>query len=339
MSIVQHRWTRWIVTVAVIAACGPGEETPLSPPTADPQLGLLARSSEWGDWSEPVWLGPEVNSERRDLNPELAPDGRSLYFTSDRDGAVDIYVSRRSAPGCAWGPPVKLGPPIDTDAAEFNPALSPDGRWLYFGRGDHSGQDIYVSYRRDRGDDFAWEEPVALGPEVNTPDNEHGPEFSRAGGGELYFNRGSPPGTDIWVVPMRRNGRIRGPSHEVTELNSPNPTTVNGAVTVSRDGRELIFWSGGAAGPRPGTVGLADLFVSTRRSPRHPWSEPVGLGTPLNHEGADLEATLSEDGRTLIFSTARPGGLGLPDLWMSERDRDERGSRWHRGTRDGCAQP
>lgn len=319
------RMDRSILSVGLgaLVACGPDAADPTSISLEPSPNATVLDGRASFEWSEPVWLGPVVNSSSRELNPELAPNGLSLYFTSDRDGRVHIYATRRAAPECTWGPPVKLGPPINTESVEFSPAFSPDGHLLFFARGDHSGQDIYVSRRVDPDDDFGWGPPTALGPEVNTPDgNEHGPAFLQAGGGELYFNRGSPPRIDVLVVPMTREGQMLGPSREVTELNSPNPMTVNGAVTLRRDGRELIFWSGGAAGPRPGTVGLADLFVSTRQSVNDAWSEPVGLGAPLNHSAGDTEATLSADGRTLIFSTARPGGLGLPDLWMSVRSPD-----------------
>ena len=315
MRILVRR-TIGVVAAVVLAGCGRIADAPLAPSLEEPAYGVL---SDALTWSEPVWLGPVVNSPTRELNPELSPNGLSLYFTSEREGGIRIYVSRRAAPGCAWGPPVQLPPSINGGVADFSPGLSPDGHLLFFARGDHAGQDIYVSRRLDPTDDFGWAPPHPLGPEVNTAANETGPAFLQAGGGELYFNRGNPPSTKILVVPMTRNGQPLGPSREVTELNSPNPTTVNGAVTARRDGRELIFWSGGAAGPRPGTVGLADLFGSTRQSVSEPWSEPIGLGRPVNYEGADLEATLSADGRTLIFSTARPGGLGGPDLWMSER--------------------
>jgi hypothetical protein len=315
MSTSIHRILRTLAAGSLLTACGSEAETPLAPSLDAPVYSVTAASFSWG---EPQWLGPVVNSPSRELNPELSPNGRSLYFTSEREGAIEIFVSPRAAPGCAWGPPVKLPAWINSGAANFNPGLSPDGHYIFFARGDHTGQDIYVSHRDDPDDDQGWGPPRLLGPEVNTADNESGPAYLEATR-DLYFNRGSPPSTRILVVPMARDGEALGPSREVTELNSPNPTTVNGAVTVRRDGRELIFWSGGAAGPRPGTVGLADLFVSARRSLNDPWSEPVGLGRPLNYEGADLEATLSADGRTLVFSTGRPGGLGLPDLWMSER--------------------
>ena len=50
-------------------------------------------------WSEPVNLGPIVNSSSDDADPALSPDGLSLYFFSNRPGGFgtsDIWVSRRA---------------------------------------------------------------------------------------------------------------------------------------------------------------------------------------------------------------------------------------------------
>src|SRR5947208_4918771 len=37
-----------------------------------------------GKWSEPVNLGPEINSPERELSPKLTPDGKYLIWTSCR---------------------------------------------------------------------------------------------------------------------------------------------------------------------------------------------------------------------------------------------------------------
>ena len=299
---------------ALLAACaGESAELPSSPSIdAAAQAG---RSSF--EWSEPVWLGPVVNSPARDLNPELSPDGLSLYFTSFRDGAAHIYVSQRVSESCPWGLPVKLPPPINGDAFQFSPDISPDGHYLYFGSSGHGGfgnGDLFVSYRDDATDDFGWGPPVNLGPAVNTEADEQGPQFVAAGGGELYFNRQLVP-TRVFVIPMTVDGRVTGEAVAVDELNHPTANTSE--VAVRSDGRELFFWS-----PRPGTIGLTDIFVSTRPTPNGLWSEPRSLGTPVNHDGSDLVVALSTDGNTMILSTRRPGGLGPPDLWMSVRSPD-----------------
>src|SRR6185436_14302649 len=79
-------------------------------------------------WSEPVHLGPPVNTPSADQSPALSPDGLSLYFASDRPGTlggVDLWVSRRASHHSPWGTPVNLGTGINSPGIESGPNLSP----------------------------------------------------------------------------------------------------------------------------------------------------------------------------------------------------------------------
>lgn len=49
------------------------------------------------------------------------------------------------------------------------------------------------------------------------------------------------------------------------------------------------------------------------------WSTPVNLGPAINSPGTDFTPALSKDGLSLYFSSNRPGGFGLNDLWISQR--------------------
>jgi hypothetical protein len=51
----------------------------------------LCRRGTDGRWSAPVNAGPLVNSPSREWYPRLSPDGRHLFFLSDRTGDFDIY--------------------------------------------------------------------------------------------------------------------------------------------------------------------------------------------------------------------------------------------------------
>jgi hypothetical protein len=47
----------------------------------------LRQFGQFSEWSEPINLGPVVNSEFNDRHPAISPNGLSLYITSDRPGA------------------------------------------------------------------------------------------------------------------------------------------------------------------------------------------------------------------------------------------------------------
>jgi Tol biopolymer transport system component len=49
-------------------------------------LWMTRRSTTDGPWSEPVNLGPTINSDKWEVEPEISPDGRSLLFCSGRGG-------------------------------------------------------------------------------------------------------------------------------------------------------------------------------------------------------------------------------------------------------------
>src|SRR6266550_1424612 len=85
---------------------------------------LEAMSFAGSEWSEPVNLGPVVNSSSNEQNATLARDGLSLCFSSNRPGGsgpLDIWVAQRACTdpddfACAWQTPANLGSPINSAA-------------------------------------------------------------------------------------------------------------------------------------------------------------------------------------------------------------------------------
>ena len=73
----------------------------------------FAAGPRYSDWSEPVNLGPVINTGYNDQHPALSKDGLSLYISSDRPGgfgATDLWVSQRARVDDPWGEPQELGP-------------------------------------------------------------------------------------------------------------------------------------------------------------------------------------------------------------------------------------
>jgi len=316
MSIASIRSLAWFVVCTLPLAC---TSEPGSQPAAPKLYAMSFANSEW---SEPVNLGLVVNSSAGDNNPTLSSDGLSLYFASDRPGGLgntDIWVARRASIDSPWETPIHLGAPVSTASADGGPVLSPDGHLLFIHSsrlGSFGGNDIWVAHRTNTNDDTGWDAPVNLGPGVNTPDAEQGAAYVVSDrGGALYFTRGAltSNAADLYRVDVARDGRAQGPAAPVTELN--DPTTNDAAPTLRADGREIFFWS-----TRGGGVGGSDIWVSTRRSVNDPWSPPVNWGgPPFNTTDDELQPDLSHDGRTLLFTSSRPGGSGSNDIWMSTR--------------------
>ena len=284
-----------------------------------------AAEQKFSDWSLPVNLGPLVNSAFNDFAPHISKNGLSLYFASTRPenafGGEDIWVSQRPNRHASWGPPINLGPFINTPSNERSPALSRDGHFLFFATdrsGGLGGLDIWVSWRAHTHDDFAWQAPVNLGDVINTAAADAGPSFFESddtGMPQLFMasNRLGGPGLfDIYVSTM--HGAGFGPPMLLPELSTP---LVDLTPTIRHDGLEIII-----ASNRPGTLGLfTDLWVATRQTVFDSWSEPAHLGPLVNTEFIEFFPSLSSDGRTLFFTSSRTDGFGGFDLWMSTRVR------------------
>jgi Tol biopolymer transport system component len=279
-------------------------------------VGRAEPDRSWSAWSEPENLST-VNSPFNDQNAVISPDGRALFFTSNRPGGhgnLDLWMADRPTSAAPWNPPVNLPPPINTSANDLAPHLSLDGGLLFFAsnrEGGYGAHDIYVVSRIWTPGGLEWSTPQNVGRPINTADNELAPFLLY---GSLFFNRGdqSQQAADLYHAVVDYRGLAVGPIAPLVELNS---TFNDSAVTVRYDGLEMFFWS-----QRTGTEGPTDIWTATRRRIHHPWSTPVRTGQPLSTEFSDVTPSLSVDGRTLIFGSDRPGGFGGNDLWMATRE-------------------
>ena len=118
-------------------------------------------------WNGRVWTRPEplevLNSPANDRGPAFSEDGSYLYFSSDREGGLggyDLYVSKWS--GTNWGEPQPLSEAINSDSDETGPAVSGDGKRLFFSS-DRVGDsdDIFFSVISFPATDPEEEEPEA----------------------------------------------------------------------------------------------------------------------------------------------------------------------------------
>ena len=102
-----------------------------------------------GSWSEPQNLGEPINTQGTEMAPFLHPDGRTLFFSSDKHigmGGYDLFMSRRSEDG-KWQTPINLGFPINTSSDEINFYVAADGKTAFISsqrQGGMGGYDIYT---------------------------------------------------------------------------------------------------------------------------------------------------------------------------------------------------
>lgn len=114
----------------------------------DKDLYVAFKETE-DEWSEPLNLGPNINTSQNEGTPFFSPDSKSLYFSSNGRGgygSMDIFLSRKlDSTWTHWSEPVNLGSIYNTEKSEGGLYMSADGAWAYFISYDNAigGSDIF----------------------------------------------------------------------------------------------------------------------------------------------------------------------------------------------------
>ncbi len=220
---------------------------------------FLSRRDSSGQWGagRPI---ASLNTPLNEGSQSISADGRFLVFAAcnreDGQGRCDIYYSEKVLD--RWTPPRNMGPPVNTRAWESQPALSADGRRLFFTARREDGigaSDIWVSERQPDG---SWGPPRNLGPVINTEGEEQSP-FIHPDGRTLYFKSTGHPGLggyDLFMSRQQPDGSWSTPRN----LGYPINTEANeGSLVVSLDGRTAYFDSDRQ--DLPGHMGSYDLYA------------------------------------------------------------------------------
>lgn len=156
----------------------------------------VSRKDSIGEWGSPKLISPDIS--RPGINEgacSISADGKVLVFTICKDrrglGSCDLYISKKT--GKHWSYPVNMKAPVNSSAWESQPALSADGRTIYFvsdRKGGIGKLDIWVS-RQNENDE--WSIPENLGPSINTQFDDITPSI-HPNNLTLYFSSEGHPG-------------------------------------------------------------------------------------------------------------------------------------------------
>lgn len=124
-------------------------------------------------WTKIKSFGKPVNTIYWQSHGFITPDGKTLYFSSNKpggEGELDIWYSEKSDDG-KWGEPVNCGNIINTPYNENTPFFDPETNALLFSSVGHismGGYDVFRSVKRNG----SWTNPVAMPYAFNnTTDN------------------------------------------------------------------------------------------------------------------------------------------------------------------------
>lgn len=217
------------------------------------------------------------------------------------------------------GKPDRLPGTVNTSYHDIVPVISPDGKRLYFGRRNHPAN---IGGAEDRVDvwysekvDGQWQEAVNAGAPFNNKDFNFISAISADGKkvilGNVYVNdteqtsgvSESDWDGSAWSFPKKL---------EIPEFsNSDKEYNFN----LSKSGNILLMSIDKATG-----FGARDLYVSFKSGDS--WSAPKNLGPTINTGSHETTPFLSDDEKTLFFSSSGHPGFGKEDIFVAVRQDD-----------------
>ncbi len=195
-----------------------------------------------------------------------------------------------------------LGRIINEDNSEYNPVISDDENILMYSRSEPFYEALLYS-TRNQG---IWSAPVNMNELLKVDRDIYPTSLSKDGKTLFLYNSEDYDGnifttvfTDgTWSPIMKLNDNI-------------NTKYWESHATISHDNKKLYFTSN-----RKGTYGGLDIYVSTRDSSGS-WGPAINLGPVINTRYNEDTPFLSEDDRTLFFSSRGHLNMGGYDIFYS----------------------
>jgi hypothetical protein len=167
-----------------------------------------------------------------------------------------------------------------------------------------------------------WQEPVNIGPVINTQYNDWYPILARDGS-YMIFVSDRPSGyggADLWIS-YRDAGAWQTPQNLGSGINT---SSTESAPFLAQNDSMLYFASFAAGGQ-----GSMDIWACPLQDGVP--GQKTNLGSPINGGGLDCCPVLSRDASRLYICSTRAGGLGQMDVWCSERTGDAWGVPFNMG--------
>ncbi len=202
---------------------------------------FFSKKDDKGKWSNPELVEGDLNTEFDEGITAFTPDGQTMYFAkalrkTDSGTSVEIYKASRSE--AKWSGASKFEITADTLSAYDDPAVSKDGKWLYFSSdmpGGQGGKDLWRVMISDGHGTLE-----NLGEQINTPGDERFPYVRDDS--TLYFSSNGHAGfggLDLFRARLQPSGRWF-----VENMGSPmNSSGDDFGITFESEGEKGFFSS------------------------------------------------------------------------------------------------
>ncbi|HKK74986.1 MAG TPA: OmpA family protein [Saprospiraceae bacterium] len=263
---------------------------------------------------------PNLDSRYRETNLSITPNGKYLFFMSQRGGMPwssprqsyhghgpqydgDIWYAVKQGDG--WSDPKCLTGGVNTYSGEDEPNVTADGQAVYFQSWRNAWEYSGGPYYRAALNGTNWGQPVGLGGNIT--------QFFR----DLELRLEKAIDDDLkrkglyrdyikfsMVYPNSWAERLKSRGFDITQY-----ILGTDGMAISPD--EKIFIVSAYIPSRK----KYDLYISRRPSADGEWSYPQPLDIP---NGADeISVYIAGDNQTVYFASNQPGGMGGYDIYKT----------------------
>lgn len=196
-----------------------------------------------------------------------------------------------------------LGRPINNSLSNFRAVVSGDGNTIVY----MTKLPFYNGVFYSRKINNKWSEPINITAQLQSDGDQYVCHLSYDGS-ILLLTKEDAFNSDIYISRFE-NGQWT--------KSVPLPGKVNSRfweshACLSYDGKILYF-----ASNRTGSIGGTDIFMATYNEKTKEWDNIVNLGRPINTELNEDFPFITEDGKTLFFSSQGHKGMGGYDIFKS----------------------
>ena len=254
----------------------------------------------------PINVGSHINTKNDEYYPFVPIINDSvLYFTRKEEKVIENLYRSQLMIGGMYALAQRTNRFLDSFVRKGAASISQDGEMLVYALKDLDGFNIYYSIKTLNG----WSAPINAGTGVNTAYWESSPSLS-PDKKTMYFSSNRPGGyggRDVYMSEFKNN-------HWAQAINMGSHINTVGdeiAPYMHSDNQTLFFTSNGLPG-----YGGADIFI-TRKDSNNIWGIPENIGYPINTPFEDATPMVEPDGKTILFSSNRPGGMGGLDIYRA----------------------
>jgi hypothetical protein len=157
---------------------------------------------------------------------------------------------------------------------------------------------------------------INLGNKINTEFAEHSPGVTADESTMVFTSRRNGTGNKLdidgqYFEDIYISNKVNGIWSDPVGIKNLNTIDHDASISISADGQELYIYKAGFLNSKESEGG--DIYVSKLEG--NNWSEPKKLGPNINSKSKESHISISADGRTIYFSSDRPGGYGGMDVY------------------------